>query len=72
VQGDEAYAAFARRNFATIPERKEAVLWFYSALEDAFIGRIQVLRKEGFREFDKGIESLIRDFAEVLEIVRDK
>lgn len=70
--GDDAYASFAKRDFATIAERKEAVLWFCEALLGAFASRLEVLRRQGFRDFHDGIEALIRDFGEILELISSR
>lgn len=64
IQGDEAYAAFAKKEYATIPERKEAVLWFHVGLAHAFVKRLL-----DFEETHAGTQALISDFNEIVEML---
>lgn len=45
MYGDDAYASFAKKEYATVEERKAAVLWFHRSLVTAFLERYKVLKK---------------------------
>lgn len=68
VQGDQAYAAFAKKEYATVAERKEAVLWFHSSLYRSFLLRFLALEKSSPNESLAGIEALIADFDEIRQL----
>lgn len=65
VQGDQAYAAFAKKEYPTIAERKNAVIWFHTELNRSFILRFLALEKSSQRNL-AGIEALIADFDDIV------
>jgi (p)ppGpp synthase/HD superfamily hydrolase len=66
IQGNNAYAAFAKRDFASVAERKEAVLWFHQALAEAFQSRSDALKGD---RLIPGIQALVDDFKEILAAI---
>lgn len=79
-QGDNAYASFAKKDFPTVGERKEAVLWFHNALSEAFQSRIDALREAieidpsspvgvATARLIPGIQALVDDFKEIMEVL---
>lgn len=66
IYGDKPYAAFAKKEYATVEERKKAVLWFHAELVKAFQSRLAVLKAEGNDETLLGIEVLVNEFSEVV------
>lgn len=66
IQGNEAYKSYAKKEYATVEERKEAVLWFHRSLEQAFHYRLELLNRDEPQPMLVGIQALILDFGEVV------
>lgn len=64
---DDVYEAFAKKANASVEERKDAFLWFQTALVSAFAERwYELARSEPVQMLD-GIQALIIDFREIVE-----
>ena len=68
MYGDDAYKEFAKKEYATVEERKAAVLWFHRSLVTAFLERYKVLKKGQINDLRLlAIQSCIFNFDNIVK-----
>ncbi len=68
--GDNAYTEFSEKDYATIAERKVAVLWFHDRLVGSYTWRLERL-KSSKNETLPGIEVLLTEFTTIVSWLQE-
>lgn len=64
VKGPAAYKFFAKRDYKTVQERKDATLWFHRELANAYKAKLETIEREALY---LGVQALVLDFEELVD-----